>query len=102
LYGGAQHVVPASLAERWLEQLLRIDWAVVTTAPSAAALIARMSGDRERDIGAQLRGRVAGRLRSANASLSWIRLVEEVTELEEADEKRVFGESLPPGLRLIH
>jgi molecular chaperone DnaK (HSP70) len=101
-YGGAQNVVPASIAEQWLEQLLRVDWAMVAPAPFAAALIARMSGDRERDIGVQLRRRVAGRLRSGNASPSWIRMVEEVTELDEADEKRVFGESLPPGLRLIH
>jgi hypothetical protein len=25
----------------------------------------------------------------------------EVTELEEADERRIFGDALPPGLRLL-
>jgi hypothetical protein len=28
-------------------------------------------------------------------------MVTEVKELTEADEKRVFGEALPPGLRLL-
>jgi hypothetical protein len=28
-------------------------------------------------------------------------MVREVTHLDEADEGRVFGESLPPGLRLL-
>jgi hypothetical protein len=28
-------------------------------------------------------------------------MVEEVVELEEVDERRVFGEALPPGLKLI-
>jgi hypothetical protein len=28
-------------------------------------------------------------------------MVTEVTHLDEADERRVFGESLPPGLRLL-
>jgi hypothetical protein len=28
-------------------------------------------------------------------------MVLEVTELEEADERRIFGDALPPGLRLL-
>jgi hypothetical protein len=29
-------------------------------------------------------------------------MVSHVVELSEADERRAFGESLPPGLKLIH
>jgi len=97
-YGSANNVVPCSVAAEWLEQTLKLDWKAVAPAAFAAALLARMSGDRERDIDQTLRKRVADRLRSAGASPSWIRMVEEVTELDEADEKQVFGESLPPGL----
>ena len=79
-----------------------VDWRAVGPAAFAATLLARMSGDRERDIDQVLRGRVVGRLRAAGAASTWIRMVEEITELDEADEKHVFGESLPPGLRLIH
>ena len=65
-------------------------------------MLSRMSGDRERDLDQEIRARVLQRLRTTKASPSWIRMVKEVTELDEADEKQVFGESLPPGLRLIH
>jgi hypothetical protein len=45
--------------------------------------------------------RIRGAINNAS-SPTWIRLVEEISELDEADEKQIFGESLPPGLRLIH
>jgi hypothetical protein len=38
----------------------------------------------------------------AKAPDSWVRMVETVVILEEADEKQLFGESLPPGLRLVN
>jgi hypothetical protein len=60
-----------------------------------------MSGDRERDLDAALRDQVAQRLRAAKLSESWIRMVTQVIELDAVDERRIFGESLPPGLRLV-
>jgi hypothetical protein len=101
-YGSIHNVVSREVAERWLEGLLKVDWSAAAPAPFAATLLARMSGDRERDIDAGLRQRVVTRLRAANAPAAWLQMLMEVTELDEADEKRVFGESLPPGLRLIH
>ncbi|MBL8259961.1 MAG: hsp70 family protein [Candidatus Competibacteraceae bacterium] len=100
-YGSAHDVVPAAAAEDWLEQVLALDWRAMTPAPFAAALLARLSGDRERDVGEGLRGRVLQRLRAAKAPASWLKMVEEVVELDEADSGRVFGEALPPGLRLV-
>ena len=100
-YGSAHHVVPRQVVVEWLEQLLALDWKTVQPAAFAAALLARRSGDRERDLDEAMRARVAERLRAARASVSWVRMVEEVTQLEEADERRIFGESLPPGLRLV-
>jgi hypothetical protein len=64
--------------------------------------LARLSGDRERDLPQDLRKLVAENFRASGAPPSWVLMVEQVTELDEADEKQVFGESLPPGLRLIH
>jgi molecular chaperone DnaK (HSP70) len=100
-YGSSHQVVGPDVAEEWLAALLALDWREVGTAPFAATLIARVSGDRERDLDPQRRERVADQLRHANAPANWVRMVEELTELEEADEKRIFGESLPPGLRMI-
>jgi molecular chaperone DnaK (HSP70) len=100
-YGSAHNVVVRAKAEEWLAALLRLDWAQIEPAAFAAAQIARRSGDRERDLDESLRAQVAARLRAANAPESWIRMVSEVIELEAAEETRVFGESLPPGLRLV-
>jgi molecular chaperone DnaK (HSP70) len=101
-YGSVHNTVPREFAAKWLEQALALDWRSVTSAPFAATMLSRMSGDRERDLDQEIRTRVLQRLRTAKASPSWIRMVKDVTELDEADEKQVFGESLPPGLRLIH
>jgi len=81
--------------------VLALDWKVVTPAAFAATLLTRLSGDRERDVEESVRQRVIQRLRAAKSPTSWRRMVEEVVELDEADAGRVFGEALPPGLRLV-
>jgi hypothetical protein len=101
-YGPATNVIPKEIAENWLDRALKVDWRVVETAAFAAMLLARKTGDRDWDINEELRARVAERLRSAGASPAWMQMVEAVSELGEADERQSFGESLPPGLRLIH
>jgi len=63
--------------------------------------IARMTGDRSRDLPHELRDAVIRRLEAASAPRAWIAMVGEVVELDNADEGRVFGESLPAGLKLI-
>lgn len=100
-YGSVHRVVPAEHASRWLEACLRADWSKAPQAPFAAVQLARMSGDRSRDLDVTLRDEVARRLEARNASPTWARMVREVTRLDEGEEKRVFGDSLPPGLRLL-
>jgi molecular chaperone DnaK (HSP70)/uncharacterized protein YjeT (DUF2065 family) len=101
-HGSAHNVVPAAIARQWLEQLLEVDWKQFDTAAFAGVMIARLSGDRERDLDADLRRRVIEALAARKAPESWLKMVREVVELSEADERRAFGESLPPGLKLIH
>jgi hypothetical protein len=100
-YGSAHSVVPAEVAERWLQAILALDWKKVEPAAFAAVQIARMTGDRSRDLSPEIRAHVVQRLETAHAPLSWIAMVRETVELDEADEGRVFGESLPAGLKLI-
>jgi hypothetical protein len=100
-YASVHGVVPVDIASRWLDALLALDWRKVEPAAFAATQIARMTGDRARDLPAELRDRVAGRLQAVKAPASWVAMVREVAELNEADERRVFGEALPPGLKLI-
>ncbi|SAL41806.1 chaperone heat-shock protein [Caballeronia sordidicola] len=100
-YGSAHGVVPPDIAAQWLERIFALDWKKVEPAAFAAAQIARMTGDRSRDLPDDVRARVVHRLENAGASKSWIEMVRETVELDKADEGRVFGESLPPGLKLI-
>jgi molecular chaperone DnaK (HSP70) len=101
-HGSTHNVVPPDIARQWLEQLLKVDWKKHETAAFAAAMIARVSGDRERDLDAGMRQRVSDALGAAKAPDTWLKMVSQVVELSEADERRTFGESLPPGLKLIH
>lgn len=100
-YGSAHSVVPAEVAVQWLEAILALDWKKVEPAAFAAVQIARLTGDRTRDLPLEIRERVMRRLEAAHAPQSWIAMVRETIELDEADEGRIFGESLPAGLELI-
>jgi molecular chaperone DnaK (HSP70) len=100
-HGSVHDVVPRGVASSWLERILMLDWQAVGPAAFAAAQLARLSGDRERDLTPDLRELVVERLRKDKAPQKWMAMVEAVTELDDADESLVFGESLPPGLRLV-
>ncbi|WP_417071327.1 Hsp70 family protein [Niveibacterium terrae] len=100
-YGSAQNVVPPEVASRWLDAVLAQNWRAVEPAAFAASQIARVSGDRSRDLAPERRDEVIRRLTAIKAPPAWITMVREAVELDEADRKRSFGEGLPPGLRLI-
>ena len=100
-YGSAHGVVPPEVAIQWLEAILALDWKKVEPAMFAAAQIARLTGDRSRDLPPEVREKVVRRLESANAPPTWVTMVREVVALDTADTGRVFGEALPSGLKLI-
>ncbi|MFL9960874.1 hsp70 family protein [Paraburkholderia sediminicola] len=100
-YGSAHSVVPPEVAAQWLDAVLVLDWRKVDPAAFAAVQIARMTGDRSRDLPDDVRQTVVRRLEAATAPRAWITMVSESVELDNADEGRVFGESLPVGLKLI-
>ncbi|MFZ2452191.1 MAG: Hsp70 family protein [Methylovulum miyakonense] len=100
-HGSSHNVIPAETVAVWLASMLREDWKKSPHIGFAATLIARMSGDRSRDIDDGLRGQIIEKLKLGKAPASWVSLVEEVKELDEKDEKQIFGEALPPGLKLI-
>ncbi|WP_031435511.1 Hsp70 family protein [Methylomarinum vadi] len=100
-HGSSHNVVPATTVSVWLEQLLTVDWKKVPQAGFAATMIARNSGDRARDIDDDMREQVLDKMRSSKLPSSWIAMVEEFTQLDEQQEKQIYGEALPPGLKLI-
>ncbi|SAK92287.1 chaperone heat-shock protein [Caballeronia fortuita] len=100
-YGSAHGVVPPDVAVGWLDAILALDWKKVDPAAFAAVQIARMTGDRSRDLPDDARAAVVQRLETMGAAHAWIAMVRETVALDRADEGRVFGETLPAGLKLI-
>ncbi len=99
-YASAHHTVPPRAAAEWTDHLLREKWADLPTAPRAAADLARMTGDRARDLPEPLRQEVARRLAKENADPALVRIVTEVVPLATKEKAEFLGERLPPGLRL--
>lgn len=98
--GSVHRTVAAEKAAKWLEELLTRDLRTVDGAPFAAVQLARLTGDRARDLDEAVRIRAVEALTAAKAPERWLRLMSEVVVLEADDEARALGDTLPLGLRL--
>jgi hypothetical protein len=99
VYGPLNTVVAAEVAQRWLEALRQ------NRQPSdvdllAAMQIARRTDDRYRDLSPAARDQVLAWFRDCDAPDHFLELVREGGTLDTAEQGRVFGESLPQGLRI--
>jgi hypothetical protein len=104
LYGPLNTVIHPEVVQRWLEAILPFQpghesewlaWAFCLTQ------LARQCGQRALDIDDSHRQKVLAVLRSQAAPAHWVKMVEEVSELEGEEQSQMFGESLPIGLRLV-
>jgi len=100
-YGSAHTVVSTDIVEKWLQRVLESAWKKDTPIAFAAALMARKSGDRARDIAPQTSQNIVEKLRQIKAPQTWINMVEQVIELDEADQRILCGDVLPVGLKLL-
>ena len=99
-HASPHNAVPPDVAEAWLKALLALEWAGNPMAVFAAVNLARKTGDRTRDVGEAARLRTMDRLKKAGGGEHDIAAVKSVTELEGADRKMIFGDALPPALKL--
>jgi len=97
-HGPLNTVVPTPEAAQWLDRLLAQPGDSITQ--FAIVNLSRKTHDRFRDIDQTLRSRVSEWLTEQNASEHALRLVRDGGELAHDEEERIFGESLPKGLRL--
>jgi len=98
LYGPLNTVVAPTVAEHWIDRLLALE---DLTADAAAAIVqvAARTGDAARDLSPDVVERIEGRLRSAGHDEAIDPLLRIVLP-DAMTAGRVFGESLPEGLRL--
>lgn len=101
LAANAHLVMPAEAAQEFLDATLAQDWRKNETAMFAAVQMARMTGDRARDLPDEARAQVLEKMRSSGAPERWIAMVEQVVQMQAEDQKRSLGDSLPPGLVLL-
>ena len=101
LAANAHLVMPPAAAQEFLDATLQQDWRKNETAMFAAVQIARMTGDRARDVPDAVRQQVLEKMRASGAPERWVTLVEQVVQMEAEDQKRSLGDSVPPGLVLL-
>jgi hypothetical protein len=101
VYASAHHVLEPRIAERWLEHLLSENWQTVTTAAQAAVSLARMTGDRARDVSLPVRKEVLRRLETSNSPTEWLTAVREHVPILSPERAQSFGDDLPIGLSLL-
>ncbi len=104
LYGPLNAVLHKDIVQHWLDPLAafrpghdseRAAWAF------CLAQLARRTGQRALDVDDEHRARIVELLHAAPVPAHWVRMVEEVSDLDREEENQMFGDSLPIGLRLL-
>jgi molecular chaperone DnaK (HSP70) len=98
LYGSVHKTVDPDKATEWLLLLLDAHARNTEGALFAIVQLARLTGDRSRDLDDEVRAKALTAVRAAQAPGSWERLLTEVVAMEADDQARVFGDTLPAGL----
>ena len=98
--GPVSSVIEPRVVEPWLAALLDAPWERSAATALAVAQIARLTGDRARDVDSALRERLAERIASEPEGRRFARWLREVVAIGAQDRALVLAESLPVGLRL--
>lgn len=105
VYGPLNATVRPSEVAQWVQRLTDHppagDQAIIAATALCLVQLARMTGDRSRDLHVDLRTNVADWMLDASASPGQIRLLTEVGSLQRDDEAAIFGDTLPLGIQLV-
>ena len=99
-YGRLNCVVPLEAAQEWIAALLDLPELTQDAALAIVQLGARTT-DAERDISEALRERAIARLKQSGHADELLASLRTYVPPARADALRIFGESLPEGLRLV-
>jgi molecular chaperone DnaK (HSP70) len=100
LYGPLNCVIPAEVAAQWMKSLLRLGDLTPDVASAVVQLGAR-TNDSHRDVDADARWEAMVRLNEVGLTGAMIESLREYVPPGRNDAVRIFGESLPEGLRLV-
>ena len=98
IFGSVHQTVPPQKAAEWVARLLEPPAIRLEGALFALAQLARLTGDRTRDLDETTRRQVFRALDESDGSPLWKRMVSEVVALEAKDKARALGDTLPAGL----
>lgn len=99
VYGPLNAQPGAEEVERWVRAILG-QAAVAEKTWFALTQMARLTGDRYRDLSKALRDELLARMVAGGAPEHYVKLVREGGELAAEEQRLAFGESLPRGLRI--
>ncbi len=100
LQQNSQNLLPKSVVEEWLNQALVQDWKAENSIGFCAAMLARKVEDRQLNVDAALQQQVADKLAQTRSPKAWFDMVNTLQPLDEAEQSRAMGDTLPHGLRL--
>jgi len=100
LYGPLNEVVSARTVTRWIRRILETEWKKPDQTGFCVVQMACFSGDRERELDANLKDRIEERLSGLEDSERLSQRLHEMVSLSTTEQGRVFGEGLPGGLHL--
>ncbi len=99
VYAPLNDVTPVEVAEQWASRVMDLNPKEEKSAFALVQLV-RMTGDRYRDISDETRSRSIDWLTQRSAPVHYVQLVTEGGTLQSEEQKIVFGETLPRGLRI--
>jgi molecular chaperone DnaK (HSP70) len=98
MYGALTCVVPTETAEEWIATIL--DGELTPEAASAIVQLARVTGDRSRDVSEEVRANAVAAMRDVGMEAELFAPLQQLVMPSRGDVARTFGEPLPRGIVL--
>lgn len=100
-YATIDTAVSPAIAARWIDSIINVETSSQDSFVAALAQLGAKTNDHTRDINEATRKRVINKIQAIGKQLYLIDSLENYLPVEERDANRIFGESLPLGLKLL-
>lgn len=100
-YSTIDTVIPPAIATRWIDSILNVSTSAHDSYLAALAQMAAKTNDPARDLSDNIRKRIINKIQEIGKQLHLIETLESYLPPEQRDAARIFGDSLPLGLKLV-